>query len=706
MTTQHAHLSHPKYRPDIDGLRAIAVLAVVAFHAFPSSMKGGFIGVDVFFVISGFLISTIIFENLDKGTFSFAEFYSRRIKRIFPALLLVLSFSYVAGWVALFSDEYKQLGQHIASGSVFSSNFMLWSEAGYFDNSAETKPLLHLWSLGIEEQFYIIWPLVLWVAWKKKFNLLTLSIIAAAISFHLNLKGIKRDAIATFYSPQTRFWELLCGCILAYFCLYKQEAQQRFGSKVDAWLNKALYREARQADGQTLSNVLSAVGLLLLIHGFSRINHSMEFPGKWAMLPVAGAVCLILAGPNAWVNRRILANKVAVWFGLISFPLYLWHWPLLSYARIVEGEAPQLAIRIAAVVVSIALAWLTYRFVEGRMRHGGNNKAKVSALVSAMVVMGTVGYLTSVQGGIPSRAAAKFGDAQAADLTFVTERMDGWLCDTLTYRGENCHYTSTNPSVVVIGDSHAPRIYSGLRELYTANGKGIALFGGGSGCPPLLDVISKDDGGNDERDCLVKMTGSLNKIMSEPGIKEVILAARGPLYTTGYGFEGDFEGDRSRPGGWVLHRPNEPQRMRSNAEVYYSALAETLDALLAAGKSVTFLYDVPELGFDIKRCLASRPARLTKKTDTLCAIPRQKFEDRNKDFRLQTGKILREHPAVKVIDLAEAMCDDQYCYGGKDGALYYTDDDHLSRRGSELVVHRLWDKFNAPYAKHGVQPRD
>lgn len=182
MTAQQTHLSHPNYRPDIDGLRAIAVLAVVAFHAFPSWVRGGFIGVDVFFVVSGYLISTIIFENLDRGTFCFSEFYARRIKRIFPALILVLISCFAFGWFFLLSDELNQLGKHVAAGAGFVSNLVLWNESGYFDNSAETKPLLHLWSLGIEEQFYIVWPLLLWFAWKCKFNLLTITIVFAATS--------------------------------------------------------------------------------------------------------------------------------------------------------------------------------------------------------------------------------------------------------------------------------------------------------------------------------------------------------------------------------------------------------------------------------------------------------------------------------------------------------------------------------------------
>lgn len=327
MTTQQPHLSHPKYRPDIDGLRAVAVLAVVAFHAFPNWLKGGFIGVDVFFVISGYLISTIIFENLDKGAFSFSEFYARRIGRIFPALILVLVACFTFGWFALLADEFEQLGKHIAAGAGFVSNLVLWSEAGYFDNSAETKPLLHLWSLGIEEQFYIFWPLFLWFAWKRKFNLLTITILVATISFILNINGVKQDTVATFYSPQTRFWELLSGSLLAWITLYKKSSYQRAKLKIDGWLANIIYREQTKCNGKALSNVLSFLGFILLAYGFLNINKELSFPGKWALVPVFGSVLIIAAGSKSWVNQIILSNKVLVWFGLISFPLYLWHWP-------------------------------------------------------------------------------------------------------------------------------------------------------------------------------------------------------------------------------------------------------------------------------------------------------------------------------------------------------------------------------------------
>ncbi|MDW7648125.1 MAG: acyltransferase, partial [Nitrospiraceae bacterium] len=227
MSTKACELTHPPYRADIDGLRGIAVLGVVAFHAFPGSIKGGFIGVDVFFVISGFLISTIIFENLERNSFGFVEFYIRRIKRIFPSLLAVFVASFAFGWFALFPDESKHLSKHIVHGALFISNFTLWGESGYFDNSAETKPLLHLWSLGIEEQFYILWPLLLWCAWKKGFNLLFVTLVISVISFALNIWKAHSDVVAAFYSPQTRFWELLSGSCLAYLALFNERALQR-----------------------------------------------------------------------------------------------------------------------------------------------------------------------------------------------------------------------------------------------------------------------------------------------------------------------------------------------------------------------------------------------------------------------------------------------------------------------------------------------
>jgi len=204
-------------------LRALAILFVVIYHAFPSVISGGFIGVDVFFVISGFLISRIIYTQLETTGFSFTQFYIRRIKRIFPALFVVLLFCFVFGWFNLLADEFKQLGLHIAGGAGFVANLVLWNESGYFDNASETKPLLHLWSLGIEEQFYFFWPILVCLAWKRKMNLLWVGVAVGVMSFTLNLYEVLYTLNFTkaFYSPLTRFWELMVGAVLAYLAVYK-----------------------------------------------------------------------------------------------------------------------------------------------------------------------------------------------------------------------------------------------------------------------------------------------------------------------------------------------------------------------------------------------------------------------------------------------------------------------------------------------------
>ncbi|QWD68084.1 acyltransferase family protein [Polynucleobacter sp. VK25] len=387
---------HPKYRPDIDGLRAIAVLAVLAFHAFPEMVRGGFIGVDIFFVISGYLISTIIFHGLDNNLFSFSGFYVRRIKRIFPALILVLIASFVFGWFVLIADEYMQLGKHMAAGAGFVSNLVLWNEAGYFDAAADTKPLLHLWSLGIEEQFYIVWPILLWISWRCKFNLLFIAIMMALASFALNVYGINQDAVATFYSPQTRFWELLSGSLLAWIALYKR-----------AWLGNAEKKIDASLASLKSSNILSIIGFCMLAYGLWSINKDISFPGWWALIPVMGTVLIIAAGSEAIINRLVLSNPLIVWFGVISFPLYLWHWPLLSFARIIEGAVPSLGIRIGACLLAVLLAWVTFKLVESPIRFGKNTKASVVILLSLMTIVGYIGFNTYVRNGLSFRNADK-----------------------------------------------------------------------------------------------------------------------------------------------------------------------------------------------------------------------------------------------------------------------------------------------------------
>jgi peptidoglycan/LPS O-acetylase OafA/YrhL len=489
-TPVSAHLTHPKYRADIDGLRAIAILAVVGFHAFPTWVKGGFIGVDVFFVISGFLISTIIFGSLNRNAFSFAEFYARRIKRIFPALLLMLASSFVFGWFYLLADEYKQLGKHIAGGAGFVSNFVLWGESGYFDNAAETKPLLHLWSLGIEEQFYLVWPLLLWFAWKKRFNLLSIVLIVAAISFVLNIVTVRSDAVAAFYSPQTRFWELMIGSALAYVMLYKHDAFADYRQRLDEWLCAVTYSHASGQRGDTLRNVQALLGATLIAIGVAIITKENRFPGWWALLPTLGAALIIAAGTHAWFNRVVLSSRILVWFGLISYPLYLWHWPLLSFARLVEGGLPSRDVRMAAVALSILLAWLTYRLIEKPFRAPLLGRPKVLLLSVLMACVGFVGFNCYNRDG--------YGFRFPAEIRIYTQNIDFQFAkfirygkchletEDMIYHDKSC-VENTRPLVALWGDSHASALYPGLKKIQEAAGFGIIQLTAAA-CPPLQKV--------------------------------------------------------------------------------------------------------------------------------------------------------------------------------------------------------------------------
>jgi peptidoglycan/LPS O-acetylase OafA/YrhL len=682
MSVQQLHLYHPRYRPDIDGLRAVAVLAVVAFHAFPSWVKGGFIGVDIFFVISGYLISIIIFENLDEGTFSFSEFYSRRIRRIFPALLLILIACFAFGWFSLLADEYKQLGRHIAAGAGFISNFILWNEAGYFDNSAEYKPLLHLWSLGIEEQFYIVWPLFSWFAWKQRFNLLSLTIVVYITSFIINVKGIDQDVVATFYSPQSRFWELLSGSLLAWFTLYKKNAFAGIKSKIDIWLSIVVYTEKQEGDGKTLANIISIIGLLLLLYGFWRINNEIRYPGKWALVPVSGAVLIIAAGSKAWVNRAILSNKIAIWFGLISFPLYLWHWPILSFVRIVESEVPSRNIRIAAVILSIVLAWITYKFIERPLRFGKYGNAKVALLIVLMVIIGYVGYNTYERNGLNFRKSLANVSPPIERLREDDKASHDICLNSYGLSKSNIRFCrlsilSNKPHIALIGDSHAASLFSGLSKVLSKNNEGLLMLGGRL----FVDVATYPDGNEFEIDVYKGGIVATKFIANEESIDTVIMVSRGPFYIND---------------GWNYYLIND-RKITNKIDVFERGMRDTLDLMMANNKKVFFLIDNPEVGFNPNKCQNSRPLSIRRSFD--CSISRAAYDTRHMEYRRLVFRVMKDYPSVVIFDQAAYLCDEFTCRFKNGSSVLYGDDDHLSVAGSEFMASHLMNVLSGGRSK-------
>ncbi|WP_426148752.1 acyltransferase family protein [Polaromonas sp. DSR2-3-2] len=481
-------LSHPKYRADIDGLRALAVLSVVIFHAFPTRLVGGFIGVDIFFVISGFLISTIIFSNLRSDSFSYLEFYRRRIRRIFPALVVVLLACLGLGWFGLLAGEYQQVGRHTLGGIGFISNLMLWSEAGYdyFNTASESKPLLHLWSLAIEEQFYIIWPLLLVLLWKRRGNFVGVACSIALVSFAFNVLSFPEHAQAAFYSPLSRFWELIIGGLLAYALMHKAGSMARY------------------------ANAQSTLGMALIVAGLVFVNSERAFPGWWALLPTLGAALLISAGPLAWFNKTVLSNPVAVWFGKISYPLYLWHWPLLSLAMLWNNEeTPAGPVRLGLVLLAIALAWLTYKFIELPIRVG--NTGSTPQLVGAFCLVGLLAMPIVLLNGFPGRYINKdetrvFLD-QYKKLTrlglsdYYQEQCDFSEWTTGKNKGSidaACTATSGDRPVYLLwGDSHGQALSFGIRKNISPLVQLAQVVT--SGCKPKLHPDPKN--GTDKSAC-------------------------------------------------------------------------------------------------------------------------------------------------------------------------------------------------------------
>ena len=507
---------HPSYRPDIDGLRAIAVLLVVIHHAFPASLQGGFIGVDLFFVISGYLISTIIFQNLENGTFSFLDFYKRRVKRIFPALILVLLTSFVYGWFTLLPSDYKQLGKHMAAGAAFVSNFAFWNESGYFDGGSKLKPLLHLWSLGVEEQYYIFWPLIVLFAWKRKLNMFKVCATLFVLSFAINLFTAKSYSIAAFYSPLSRFWELLIGSTLAYTAL----------------------NATNTVKSKTWNDASASIGVLLLAAGVYFINPERRFPGFWALFPTIAAYLLIKAGPNAWFNRVVLSNRLLVWVGLISFPLYLWHWPLLVFAELHEGKTPSISVRALMIAAGILLAWLTYRFVERPIRFGKllvETKKVPVGLCGILLAVALVGGYTYAQNGFESRFP-KFIQEILKNQPWLHE---GWRMNTCildqghpsSEYAESCVDKDKRPMVFLWGDSHAAALYPGFKHLQDT---GPYKFGiaqrNAAVCPPIL---------NDARPWCNEINTANFKLLQEVKPEIVILYA---YWSHGLDGKGGFGG--------------------------------------------------------------------------------------------------------------------------------------------------------------------
>lgn len=648
------------YRPDIDGLRAIAVLAVVGFHAFPEAVPGGFAGVDVFFVISGYLISGILLRELEQDRFSVARFYERRARRIFPALALVLAACLLFGWATLFTDEFTQLGKHVFAGAAFIANLVSWREAGYFDKAAELKPLLHLWSLGIEEQFYFVWPLLLWAArrWPVRMSWVTCGVVAS--SFALNVLTVGGHPVAAFYLPVTRFWELAIGGFLASRELH-------------------LAREHRSGLGASpaVRNAKAVLGLALLAASLGVLDEHKAFPGSWALLPTVGTALLISASREAWLNRRLLGSRVLVFVGLVSYPLYLWHWPLLSFRRIVWPANTSTAVTVALVSVSFLLAWLTYRFVELPIRHGEGWSAprRMVLLASSMAVAALLG------GGVYLKAVPVRLQAQDAFATRELELDKSWRassgaskCEGIPEIEEGVRRFCTslgdsapNGTFVVWGDSHAiawsPVFLESARKL----GMRAVIFSV-EGCPPLVGVRRSD--GHGAQHCNVfgvaeQILESIHRLRPQ----RVFLVARWSMYEHGWFVQRQLQ----KATHFLTADAHGPADARTSQQALTTQLEQTLRRL--GEVPTTLVKTVPVLELPARIGLARDPGRFEP------TLAQHKTFEAFGDALID--RAVREYPHVDALDPSQVLCQEK-CRTVVDGKLLYSDDNHLTAQGTLL----------------------
>ncbi len=642
-----SYFLQPEYRADVDGLRAVAVLAVVGFHVFPKSIRGGFIGVDIFFVISGFLISIIILANLRSNTFSIINFYNRRVRRIFPALIVVTIICLILGWFLLFADEYAQLGKHVAGGMAFISNNLSYRERGYFDSAAYAKPMLHLWSLAVEEQFYIIWPTFLAIIWNRRWNFLWAIFLVGVLSFVVNIYFINSNPKAAFFWSVTRFWELMLGSTLAYLTIQKKMV------------------------GEFAANILSLTGFMLLFLGFALINGDSKFPGWFALLPVMGTFFVIAAGPSAYLNRYVLSSRVMVVVGLISYPLYLWHWPLLSFLQIIEGDNPSLQHRIILVLLSLFLAWLTYHFVELKIRATIGYKATLSLLAVAIGVF-VVSISIKMTGGMPSREFNEKMDFLRTLDVFDGSRNSDKSCTKFNHLNlldeEVCISNSKNPEVLFVGDSHAMALYSAI---YAKKIGVSSMLVAGHGCrlyPNLYYVPTYEF--RFDNNCTAIAAHVLEVAKSSSSINTVVLVTQHPY---------------SNQDARALSKYYWDGKRLNNEDAFSSGEGYLVKQLLGLGKRVVFVIDVPRLKNDPRNCVQ----RVSFVDARKCETTIDELKAMRSGFMDTLAEFLPKYPGLEIFSPFDVFCDAGSCKLKDSGGYLYNDEHHISVNASAKVLERM-----------------
>lgn len=665
-----------QYLKFIDGLRAIAVTAVVAYHAGIPGLPGGFVGVDIFFVISGYLITGLLLADLrEHDTIRFGPFFARRIRRLMPALMLVLLCSGVIGAFVLYPEELPRLRQSVTAVALIYANFHFLNQAGgYFAPATDLMPLLHTWSLAVEEQYYIVWPLILLAIWnlfrqrdavQKEKILTTLFAAVFVVSIAACLWWSYRRTELAFYLMPMRAWELMAGGLLVLL-------QDRVRLTA-AW-----------------ATMLAGAGLIAVLGSILLIDKTLVFPGWVALVPTAGTVAMILGLRCSDQNQAILrafAWRPVVQIGLLSYSWYLWHWPALALTRAYNLAEKDLFRDLAAALLSLVLAWLTYRFVENPIRfqrpwlfakpRGTFIAGLIMTVISVSIVMTALDVSKKETKAMVAEWKTATGDVESQKRCTI-ETLEQALALT-----NECTFGDTSAPLhsVVWGDSHAGSLSTAAGAIANATNQRI-LLQSASGCPPLPDITLLEDRGEWDFRC-TKINDLVQKkldLLITRGLRNVILSSRWASYPANYSTDPGAERRTS-----VLPRSayedeskrskirfgKAPADRESSLQAMSTSLDQNLARLLAAGVNVVIVAPTPELSFNPLYCAF-------RKKEESCVIPRAKVDERRAGVMKILKDVVATHPSVSLFDPIDTFCDATTCYAFRDGMALYLDDDHIS----------------------------
>ena len=654
-----------KYRPDVDGLRALAITSVVAYHCGLPWASGGFVGVDVFFVISGYLIGSLVYTEIKGRRFTLSAFYARRARRILPALLAVLIFSYVAVIVLFSPRETSEFAKSALTTITSSSNIYFWKSTNYFAAGTELNPLLMTWSLGVEEQFYLLFPLLMIILsrFKRRWQFTGLALLAL-LSLAGSIWGSLHRPVPTFYLLPTRAWELSAGVLL---CMFELERPHTKGSI-----------------RPMVANILSAAGLALIVLAVVHFDRTTPFPGGAALLPVFGAVLII--GTRSGLVNRALSWRPVVFVGLISYSWYLWHWPLLSFVRAVSyaGTSTQLSGLIC--LLSLGIAILSYWFVERPFRRSTTPKIlllKRYGIALVLIAIPSAYFIAS--NGLPGR----YPSVRSLDQLVEQVESDECLVHTSVIHPPlyaPCVPPGNGPAVALIGDSHAAALASALRPIGWSSGYRLVELNKGS-CPPLLGVTpSYGDSVLFERECLQFNQERLDYIEHESEIRVVVLAAywSAPLYS-----ENRSEDSIGKPANSKITDP------AKNGELFEQGLDAMVSRLIKSGKVVYIVQDNPGFAFDPVRFLRNKLIWPRRELANLLVSNSPDYPDEiapelnatvAASARAMIGRVISANPGVQAVDPRGAFCVQAGCRFAIADQTLYVDENHLSQLGAQRAL--------------------